>query len=101
MAGLVEGGKVDPIETKGRVRKIVVDGMINFSFGKNGQGLSDELIQIGTLINQLSADNHVYLEESFIDACDDVYDLKFKVIPNDENKWMIEKSFTNGENNEP
>lgn len=80
-----------------RPSRIVMEGKINFSFGKNGLGLSDELIKIGNLINLLSKDNHVYLVDSFIDACDDVYDLKFEVIPHIENKWMFEDK-TNTEN---
>ena len=76
-----------------RERKIVIEGMMNFSFGKNGQGLTDELVQIGTLIQTLSKDNHIYIEDSFIDACDDVYDLKFHITPHDENKWMLERKF--------
>ena len=78
-------------EVNERERKIVLDGTLVYSFGKNGPGLSDEFLQIGALINQLSKDNHVFLEESFIDACDDVYDFKFKVTPHEENKWAIEK----------
>ena len=74
-----------------RERKIVINGTMCFSFGKNGQGLSDEFIQIGNLINTLSKDNHIFIEEAFIDACDDVYDLKFNIVPHEENKWMLEK----------
>lgn len=74
-----------------RPSRIVMEGKINFSFGKNGQGLSDELIKIGELINLLSKDNYIYIVDSFIDACDDVYDLKFNVIPHEENAWMLEE----------
>ena len=72
-----------------RPSKIVVKGKINFSFGKNGLGLSDEFIKIGELINFLSKDNYIYMTDSFIDTCDDVYDLKFDVIPHEGNEWMI------------
>lgn len=72
-----------------RERKIVVDGTLNYSFGKNGPGLSDEFLLIGNLIDTLSKDNHIYLEKAFIDACDDVYDLKFRIIPHRENAWMV------------
>jgi len=85
-------------EQQERERKIVIEGMMNFSFGKNGQGLTDELIQIGELVKTLSKDNHIYIEDSFIDACDDVYDLKFHITPHEENKWMMEKNaFGNNE----
>ena len=86
--------------TKERERKIVMEGTMTYSFGKNGQGLSDEFIQIGELINTLSKDNHIFIEDAFIDACDDVYDLKFNIIPHDENKWMVkENAFNKNQNN--
>lgn len=72
-----------------RPSRIVMEGKINFSFGKNGLGLSDEFIKIGELIKLLSKDNYIYMTDSFIDACDDVYDLKFKVIPHENNAWML------------
>lgn len=72
-----------------RPSKIVMEGKINFSFGKNGLGLSDEFIKIGELIKLLSKDNYIYMIDSFIDACDDVYDLKFDVIPHEDNAWMV------------
>ena len=50
-----------------RPSKIVMEGKINFSFGKNGLGLSDELIKIGEVINQLSKDNYIYMIDSNID----------------------------------
>jgi hypothetical protein len=96
-AGLVKAAPVVS-EQQERERKIVIEGMMNFSFGKNGQGLTDELIQIGELVKTLSKDNHIYIEDSFIDACDDVYDLKFHITPHEENKWMMEKNaFGNNE----
>ena len=76
-----------------RKPQFVVKGEMNFSFGKNGLGLSDEFLELGKLIALLSEDNHIYIKESFIDTCDDVYALKFDIIPHDENKWMLERSF--------
>jgi ABC-type proline/glycine betaine transport system ATPase subunit len=52
---------------------------IKVSFGKNGHGLTTELTEIGKLIEEQSKSGEVFLEESFIDALDDVYELKFKV----------------------
>ena len=37
----------------------------------------------------LSKDNYVYMIDLFIDACDDVYDLKFNIIPHEDNVWMF------------
>ena len=76
-----------------RRMRIVMKGEINFSFGKNGQGLSDELLEVGKIINELSKENHVYMKESFIDACDDVYDLKFEVVPKNGNEWKVEDNY--------
>lgn len=80
-----------------RPQRIIMEGKINFSFGKNGLGLSDELVNIGNLIKLLSKDNYVYMVDSFVDACDDVYDLKFEVIPHQDNSWVFEDK-TNTEN---
>lgn len=52
-----------------------------YTFGKNGLGLTDELIKLGKEIKKLSKDNNVYLRDSSIDACDDVYTLSFDVSP--------------------
>ena len=57
------------------------DNKINFSFGKNGQGLSNELTKIGKEVEKLSKDNNVYIEKAQIDAIDDVYDLTVCVNP--------------------
>jgi len=54
---------------------------LSISFGKNGQGLSDELITIGNKIKELSEKNHVTLRSSFIDEMDDVYELTFAYSP--------------------
>lgn len=57
---------------------------LTINFGKNMLGLSDELINIGHKINELSKTNRVYLRDAFIDECDDVYEFKFVYFPNDE-----------------
>ena len=89
--GLVMAANNHQTKEGERERKIVVEGKMNFSFGKNGLGLTDELIQIGELVKTLSKDNHIYIEEAFIDSCDDVYDLKFHITPHKENEWMLNK----------
>lgn len=57
------------------------DDKINFSFGKNGHGLSDELTKIGKEIEKLSKDNNVYIDNAEIDSLDDVYDLTVSIHP--------------------
>ena len=54
---------------------------LTIDFGKNMLGLSDELLTIGKKINSLSEDNRVLLCSSFIDEKDDVYQLKFVILP--------------------
>jgi len=79
-----------------RKPKVILKGELVYSFGKNGQGLSDELLKIGNLINMLSNENRIYLTESFVDSLDDVYDLKFDITPKDENEWVFRHNFTTG-----
>ena len=64
-----------------RARHIYVKGRIAFSFGKNGGGLSDEFDIINQITNLFSRDNFVTMHKSFIDQCDDVYDLIFDIEP--------------------
>ncbi len=49
-------------------------------FGKNGQGITDELLLVGKRIEELSKVYNVYMHyDSFIDTADDVYTLKFVI----------------------
>lgn len=59
-------------------------GDIQYSFGKNGHGLSDELIKLGEKIKKLSKNNNVYMRDAKLDACDDVYSISFDVKPINE-----------------
>ena len=79
-----------------RKPKVILKGELVYSFGKNGQGLSDEFLKIGQLINMLSDENRIYLTESFVDSPDDVYDMRFSVTPKDENVWVFKHNFTTG-----
>jgi hypothetical protein len=75
--------------------------LLTLDFGKNGKGISDELSIIGKRIEELSKDNCVYLHhESFIDTADDVYELKFVLIPISESEQpnpIMGKALTLGE----
>lgn len=53
------------------------EGKFRIFFGKNGMGLTDEILKIGRLISALSKKYHIYLTDSHIDGLDDVYDLTF------------------------
>lgn len=75
-------------ERETREDHIVLDGRFVYSFGKNGPGLSDELLKIGKFVKDLSKDNYIYLENATIDALDDVYDLTFRSFPKEEHRWL-------------
>jgi hypothetical protein len=80
------------MEIKATLVKTSLGGVIDFDFGKNGMGITDELVKIGKRIQKLSKDNHVYLSsESWIDTADDVYTLKFAVIPKKEETTKSEQ----------
>jgi hypothetical protein len=71
-------------------------------FGKNGQGITNELAVIGQRIKALSKDFTVYLHhESFIDTADDVYTLKFALIKKSLSESAYEKTEVNVEENVP
>jgi hypothetical protein len=64
--------------------EITPDGtVLSIDFGKNGQGLSDELITISERIKEISETNRVYLIDTFVDQADDVYQFKFIYFPKD------------------
>ena len=72
-----------------RARHIYVKGRIAFSFGKNGKGLSDEFDIINQITNLFSRDNFITMHKSFIDQCDDVYDLIFDIEPRNEVDYLL------------
>ena len=49
---------------------------MSYKFGKNGQGLTDELIILGNIVKELSKKHRVYLTDPFFDALDDIYTVK-------------------------
>ena len=53
--------------------------LVEFSFGKNGQGITDEFIKIGNRIRTLTEKNYIYLVDARMDSLDDVYDLIFEI----------------------
>ena len=74
------------LESKVKKKKGMND-KITYSFGKNGWGLSDELLKIGKDIKKLSKNNNVYIEKAIIDALDDVYDITIGLRPIEEGAW--------------
>lgn len=81
--------------TRERARHIYVKGRIAFSFGKNGGGLSDEFDIINQITNLFSKDNYVTIHKSFIDQCDDVYDLIFDIEPRNEVDYLLKDNEEN------
>lgn len=79
--------------TKKTIPKTLKTKDVKFTFGKNGPGLTDELLNIGKKIFDLSKKYDIYLSDSFIDTLDDVYDLTFnfsKKTPVNEGAWGYE-----------
>ena len=64
-----------------RTSKIITKGEFVYSFGKNGSGITDEFESLNNYIKNISKDNYVFMTDAIIDAADDVYELKFNVIP--------------------
>lgn len=57
--------------------------VIEYVFGKNGQGITTELILLGEIISKLSENNRIYLLKSNCDAADDIYYMTFQIVPID------------------
>lgn len=53
---------------------------IRYCFGKNGQGITDELIKLGGIIKNLSTRYRVYLNDAQFDTIDDVYYITIDLI---------------------
>jgi hypothetical protein len=86
---LVEMDVLQPnLETRTMKEEIVRESGVDsyvVDFGKNGQGITNELVLIGKRIEDLSEYYNVYMSsDSFIDAADDVYTLKFILSPKKE-----------------
>ena len=71
------------------------EGKFRIFFGKNGMGLTDEILKIGRLISALSRKYHVYLTDSHIDALDDVYDLTFLTQRRDDSAGRMDEGAWN------
>lgn len=61
---------------------------IEYIFGKNGQGITKELILLGKEIYKISQTHHVYLNDPHFDNCDDVYDFTIDCIPFDNESYI-------------
>ena len=68
---------------------LYLEGRLAYSFGKNGQGLTNEFDIINQIINLFGKDNFITMHKSFIDQCDDVYDLIFDIEPRNEVDYLL------------
>lgn len=70
------------------IRSIKFDeesSILTIYFGKNGQGITSEFLEINNVLDTYTDKFTIYLmEDSFIDTLDDVYEFKFKLIPKDK-----------------
>ena len=73
-----------------RESHLYLKGRLAYSFGKNGQGLTNEFDIINQLIDLLGKDNFITMHKSFIDQTDDVYDLVFDIEPKENVDYLIE-----------
>ena len=71
-------------------KHLYFEGRFAYSFGKNGQGLSDEFDIINQLVQLLSKDNHISIHKSCIDQVDDVYDLVFDSLPKEDVTYLLD-----------
>ena len=72
-----------------REKHLYLKGRLAYSFGKNGMGLSDEFDIIDQITKLFSKDNHITIHKSFIDQCDDVYDLIFDIEPRNDVDYLL------------
>ena len=72
-----------------REPRLYLKGRLAYSFGKNGQGLSDEFDIINQITKLFSKDNHITINKTFIDQVDDVYDLVFDIIPRTDVNYLL------------
>lgn len=71
------------LDSKITVKKSSHDS-IQYCFGKNGQGITDELIKLGGIIKDLSTRFRVYLSDPFFDTVDDVYYITVNLIEDEK-----------------
>lgn len=77
-----------------RKPKLLFNGTVTYSFGKNGGGLdADTFYKVGEFLQTFSEDNYIVLADAIIDPLDDVYDLKFNIQPrNTADDWLVSKN---------
>lgn len=68
---------------------LYLEGRLAYSFGKNGQGLTNEFDIINQIISLFGKDNFITMHKSFIDQCDDVYDLIFDIKPRTDVNYLF------------
>lgn len=73
---------------------LYLKGRFVYSFGKNGQGLTDEFDILNQLTNLFGKDNFITLHTSFIYQADDVYDLTFDIEPRENVKYLFKDEQT-------
>jgi len=83
-----------------RENHLYLKGSLAFSFGKNGQGLSDEFEMINPIIKLFSKDNYITIHKSFIDQCDDIYDLIFDFEPREDVDYLFDDNEDKKESHE-
>ena len=58
---------------------VQIEKLCKFTFGKNGTGITDELVTVGEYIKKLSENNNVYMSQVKGDPIEDNYVMVFSV----------------------
>ena len=74
---------------------LYLKGRLVYSFGKNGSGLSDEFGIIDQIVKLFSRDNFITIHKTNIDQCDDLYDLVFDILPNEDGNFLFKDNEKN------
>jgi len=69
--------------------RLFLKGRLAYSFGKNGQGLTNEFDIINQIISLFGKDNFITMHKSTIDQVDDVYDLVFDITPKENVDYLL------------
>lgn len=72
-----------------RENHLYLKGRLAYSFGKNGQGLTDEFETINLIMKLFSKDNYITIHKSFINQTDDVYDIVFDFSPRKNVNYLL------------
>lgn len=66
-------------EAKAYESTVIQHNLVSFTFGKTGQGITTEFLEIGKRLAQISSDKYIFLNNANIDPIADTYELVFEL----------------------